>query len=92
MEPEPEEELPRRRHRRRTSPVLLVFGILLGVLVAVVMCLFIYDRIETAMSRRRLDAIREEQYLLLLRNGDEKRSYELQQEERRILRKHPDWR
>ncbi len=75
----------------------------IGAMVAIVVSVFIYDRTESYNSRKKLEQIRDEEYLLMIQSrrlgqGDadykrvEKRLHELAQEEDAILKRHPEWR
>jgi hypothetical protein len=79
------------------------FFIAIGVMIAVVVCIFIYDRTESYFSRKKLDRIREEEYYMMMQTrrlgpGDTdhkrivERLRELEEEEEVILTRHPEWR
>lgn len=89
---------PRERGRARTY-----FFVFVGVLVAVVMGMAIYDRVEASYDRARLDQINGVLPGMIFRwdrmaddaPGKQKLAGEIDQledERRRILRAHPDWR
>jgi DNA-directed RNA polymerase subunit RPC12/RpoP len=77
--------------------------IVLGVLVAIAVSYFIYDRVQTYSSKKKLERIREEEYQLMIQSrrfgpgdADHKRVVErlreLAEEEEAILKRHPEWR